>query len=796
MTKDGIGGLKATSGRIRSRLTRHGRLLRFGLHRIRRVAKRKLLSLKKFLRLRRALGWHTLYLVRYSIQKRMARHGTVVAALLLIVLISVSALCIPFLQHNLEPLLAPDQRLQGLRSVFLTIGGSLLGATAIVSSLVLFAMQVNVERMPHGLFQRLGSDRRLLSAFAGAVLLAILVAILSLLSSPSQIGVATFVAIWATALILLLFLYGYRRALILISPIRQLRMMIANTRWELRVWVRRAKRAAPLLAVPTSPASERKGGFALAHDMSRAVYFQLNGHWTHGAKQAVQHSISFARRFAELGDHEVSAAAMNTIVEINSAYVEAKGKTFFTNNLIFEIPGTTDGFINDTLEHLRQTARIGISRGDEQQIEQTMKAIADLVRVYASIDYCNPSASKFHAHIAANYLIGEVERIVPHQMPDVLMEGTRLMGQCAEQLLVAEGPKGVQTLVQKLGIIGSCGITKEEYRPVTLICVEQLAKLSFSLLTTNSPMLAFQAKEIRDSMSFLARLFLTVPETPLSSTHGFYLGPYYSCTSSQALSSRITALVNFVVDAKADDANAQRVIHNIEKWADGLYRTDKEILLEVIKRRSQFTFDMIHWITQMTSILLVVSNAPACNQHSQEQLRKHALWLIFVLSSIPNDIETVRLLENYQFTETLFDAAHDAYNRNCQDVAAEIAELLVWWMFTGGQYQTGWATLERSIYGAAVLALLLEVHGAIPKLKSEVSKRLVAGGLADQEVKDRAALEIRGRAAALYLEGNWSSSIEAGMARVDHAKLRPLLEELADLISPGTTGQAADQDYF
>jgi len=27
-------------------------------------------------------------------------------------------------------------------------------------------------------------------------------------------------------------------------------------------------------------------------------------------------------------------------------------------------------------------------------------------------------------------LSGEVERIVPHNMPDVLMEGVRLMGQC------------------------------------------------------------------------------------------------------------------------------------------------------------------------------------------------------------------------------------------------------------------------------------------------------------------------------------------------------------------------------
>jgi hypothetical protein len=34
------------------------------------------------------------------------------------------------------------------------------------------------------------------------------------------------------------------------------------------------------------------------------------------------------------------------------------------------------------------------------------------------------------------------------------------------------------------------------------------------------------------------------------------------------------------------------------------------------------------------------------------------------------------------------------------------------------------------------------------------------------------------------------------MARADHAKLQPLLEELADLISPGTKGQAARHRFF
>jgi hypothetical protein len=92
--------------------------------------------------------------------------------------------------------------------------------------------------------------------------------------------------------------------------------------------------------------------------------------------------------------------------------------------------------------------------------------------------------------------------------------------------------------------------------------------------------------------------------------------------------------------------------------------------------------------------------------------------------------------------------------------------------------------------------LLAEADGAIPRLKAEVAKSVAAGELLDQSATDRAAREIRGRAQSLYKQGHWGSAIERTMAHVDHAKLQALLEELADLISPGTKGQAARHWLF
>jgi len=254
------------------------------------------------------------------------------------------------------------------------------------------------------------------------------------------------------------------------------------------------------------------------------------------------------------------------------------------------------------------------------------------------------------------------------------------------------------------------------------------------------------------------------------------------------LRSRLTALANAISEAQPDNTGAQSVIRNIERWADGLYQTEKELLLEAVKAKSHFAFDMIHWITGVTEILLAISNAPACDHHSQEELRKHARWLIATLTWIPDDKDTVTFVENFQMTETLFEAAVNARNRGCDEIAREIGESLLSWTFKGGRYQTGWGVLERGLCGLAAFA----VYGGdeeISLLRTAVVSRLTGKSALEQEIRDRTAREILERAANLYRQGHWSSRIEMAIAQSDHAKLRPLLEEIAFALSPGTANK-------
>jgi hypothetical protein len=749
-------------------------------------------QINKSLRRYSALLYARFSFIRYRMQRRMMMHGRWAITVALIALIVASAVPLPSFQHSVESYFTTD-RLSILRNLLATIGGALVGATAIAFSVVMIAVQLNFARMPHGLFRRLSSDLRLLGAFAATFILAIGVAALSLMPDASWSATALLAATWSTVLILILFLYGYRRALDLINPAVQLRLIVADAQKNLRVWARRARRMAPLLELPHR--HEQANPPRPVHDMSRAAYFQANPHWTAISTQAIAHAISFARRYAEQGDYEVSKSALHAVLLISASYVDAKGKTFFACNPVFDIPQATDGFINETLEQLRQLAQIATTRGDEEQIRQTFAALAGLVQVYMSIDYANEHVgSKQHAQLAASYLTGAVEGILPRNMPDVVMEGVRLMGRSAQRFLEANSPNDVVILAEKIAAISCTGAIKQELRPITLTGMEQLARLTFDLIRTKAHDIDFAVGQLTAGIELVVQVFLNVPDAPLSHTHSTFLAPYYSLSKTQTLGEWLTNLVNALVKVDAEDENAGTIIRNIETWAEELPQTEKKLLLLAIEKKSHFTFDLIHWIVHVTKLLDAVAEAPAADDHTTDKLEKDALSLISVLSWIPDDKDTASFVENFSFTELLFEAALHATSRGSYELAATLRSLLIAWAFKGGRHQTDRAILARSLLGLVTLVLWKEELGLVPWLKAELSKRLTSQEAPDQETRDRAARELRRQAATIRRREFELSRINHAMAQIDSATLRPVLNHVADLLSPGTAKGPIDPD--
>ena len=730
-------------------------------------------DIKKKITRRIATWWRSWYRIQYRLVNWKTRYGVYALATTFFFLLLVVLYLLPIFQDVLGDHYSSQQRIEELRALMLNVGSALIGATAIVASLVLFATQVNVERLPHGLFHRLSKDYKLLGAFGSAFILAIVVTILSTFIDHEKLAIVVIIALLAIVFILYLFLYAYGRALNLINPLQQLRILRQTTRKELQGWARRAQRISPLLEGEEENESITSLHVDSTHDSARMAFFSLATYWTDGAKRAIGHAMSFARHYAEQGDYEVSEAALNTIVVINAAYIKSKGKTFYISE--------TDSFISDTLEHLRKNVQAANARRDEQQIEQTLQAMATLLEVYLDIDYSSTDATKRHANLAAQYLADAVQTVVPHNMVDVLMEGQRLMGRCAGNILTRGNPANIATLSEKIALIACTGCVKEDYRPVTMEGMTQLSNLMFNLLVlAKGNDIRFAVREVRRNVALVVKSFLNVTDTNI---HRIFLGPYYSLTSTDCLQLRLTKWVN-IHTLNYDNADARAFIHNLEKWADGLYQTEKELLLAAIEANSQFTVDMIHRISGITEILLAVSNAPACDVPTQQKIRRHALWLISTLDWIPDDQETVTFVESFEITETLFKVAMEARDRGCDEIANKTGKILLFWTFKGGKFQTGWGVLERGLCACAVFALMGGKE-QIASFKTAINSRILSDVALTQEMRDRAAIEIREKIERLQTQEHFpSSQIDVELSKADYESLRPLLQDVANILSP------------
>jgi hypothetical protein len=156
-----------------------------------------------------------------------------------------------------------------------------------------------------------------------------------------------------------------------------------------------------------------------------------------------------------------------------------------------------------------------------------------------------------------------------------------------------------------------------------------------------------------------------------------------------------------------------------------------------------------------------------------------------VLSWIPDDRDTARFVENLGFTEILFEAGLNAMSRHSYDLAAAARGLLISWAFKGGRHETSQAILERSLLALATLTLWNEELGLVPWLKHELVERLAAQEAPNRDVRDRVAQRLRQRAVRIRTREFELSRIDHAMTQIDAAKLRPLLDEIADLLSPG-----------
>src|ERR1700722_14900725 len=124
----------------------------------------------------RAKCWLRVEKLRMAVDSRAKRNAFRIALTILPVAICGSL----WLAERFEPFIDPYFDKLRLSTLIVTVGGGLVGATAVAFSIVVFSVQINVERTSVVMFQSLSRDTQLILVFVLAIFSSVACASLSL----------------------------------------------------------------------------------------------------------------------------------------------------------------------------------------------------------------------------------------------------------------------------------------------------------------------------------------------------------------------------------------------------------------------------------------------------------------------------------------------------------------------------------------------------------------------------------------------------------------------------------------
>lgn len=258
----------------------------------------------------------------------------------------------------------------------------------------------------------------------------------------------------------------------------------------------------------------------------------------------------------------------------------------------------------------------------------------------------------------------------------------------------------------------------------------------------------------------------------------------------------LAELVNAVLEADAQSADAARIAGNIEQWADGLFADIRELLRLAVEKRAHFALDLIQWTESVVELLLALATAPACDDHDREELRKHANWLVSNLSWLPTDEQTVRFVEGFRPAEHVFRIALSARRFEAPEVIDTCRKQLLKWALEAGAHQTGWGTLEDGLLALIALAAIDHELASPDQLKEQLPVKLALPNMPGQEIRDRAARDLRDKARTLRPRELEINVINGALTHGDIEATRSLILEVAAILSPGTVGEAPRRHLF
>lgn len=594
----------------------------------------------------------------------------------------------------------------------------MVGVTAIAFMLIVFSLQVNIERLPYGLFHTLGSDKKLMALLETTFSLAILIACLSLIQN-SDYAVAIFLVLLESTFIIFFLLYfTYERALKLINPYEQLMLIIEKTDIKLKWWNKRFKRAEPIM---------KNSNVDDNFDWKKDDFFMRNPNYFYEVKNALNFIDSITQRHFNKGDYIVSEMALNTFVSINQLYIKEKKKTFFSYSPLLDTGLWDDEIINKTLEYIRLNFAINLKKSDERALNLLLSCYVKLGMLYTSIEYRTETNSKVHANLASQYLIDDVEKLIQLKNPDLLMNGIKNIEEIINFYIKYGLLIDAVTMVESIGRIGLISALDKVQTPVVQTAMNSFSNITKNLLVSKNS-ISFVLEKVNEQINMLAKAVLQY-STGYNCEHS--LGTYFSYNNNSFMH-YLTDLANALLEQESIGKDEEKILDNIVIYADKSYGLNKELFLLALEKQSLSINNFLAWIEQFAYLSLMLSTL---EYSKRTELIKYAIWFLSIISFIPPKKEAIRYAEIFNLTETLFDAGNKYIQQKLFSGVPTIINLLVNWSFKIGQYDDeNKYKAALGLVGSSYLTLLCQDEFTSDELLHQIEDNMKKYTLSDETI--------------------------------------------------------------
>lgn len=534
-----------------------------------------------------------------------------------------------------------------LKTFLVTISAGLVGLTAIIFTLIIFSMQTNLEKLPFGLFKNFSSDKKLMFYLGMMLTLSILIGILSLVQDSYFSGWIFNIFLISIVSIYSFIYLSFKRGLKLINPLEQLNMIIEDTKKNLN--------------------------------------FEKNIHYVD----------SIIKRNLDVLEYEVSAYALNTLISINSIYIQKKGKTFYGFNSFN--PNDTnfnDVVINDTLERLRVNFSIFLRKNDEIAIEQILSCYVVLIKVYESIKYFNNHDTKIHSNIALRHLIDDIEKLFILKNPDLLMSSIRKL----EEVSIFYIEKGLITdsiINSFIGKIGSFVISEQSLDLVVQTVMNSFTNIIKKLLLSKDD-ISYTLEELNKEIMNILKLIIKFKII----NYKHYIGDYYSYDNN-SLNNYLINLGNFILEQETIGEKEKIILDNILIFAKESYKIQKELFIFSIENKSSIINELLSMIISISFLLVFLTTL----NYRKKEFLKWAKWYLSIISFIPKEKEFIKYMSRYGINERLFTLGKNSIEDEFYEIIPTIIELMINWSFKIGKYDENIYEMVLGLLGTSYLSI-------------------------------------------------------------------------------------------